>query len=223
MKRGYKMNKLATSPSKREAIFQAAVHLFYDHGYDGTSVRDIAKKANVNPANISYYFKGKQGLLEACFTHFFEKYLRFLEEEVDALNYIRADLCLKRAVFKILKYQSDNHQLSRFIWREVSIDSQVVREIISSYLMKERYYLKRLFDQGMMDHSLKKQPISFLVIQLKSMLTMPFLNSQHLREVWQMLPQEYYFIDQYYQVIDQWIDLLVTSEVNELPKTELII
>jgi AcrR family transcriptional regulator len=217
------MKKGQTSTSPKEAIFQAAVSLFYDHGYDGTSVRDIAGKAKVNPATISYYFKGKQGLLEACFTHFFEQYLHFLQEEVDALKYIRADLCLKRAVFKILKFQSENHQLSRFIWREVSIDSQVVREIISSYLMKERFYMKCLFEQGMIDRSFKKQPISFLVIQLKSMLTMPFLNSQHLREVWQMFPQEYYFVDQYYQNIDQWINLLMASDGATDYKKELII
>ncbi len=217
------MKKSNTSISTKEAIFQAAVYLFYDHGFDGTSVRDIAKRAKVNPATISYYFKGKQGVLEACFTHFFEQYLLFLQEENEALNYVSADLCLKRAVYKILKFQSDNHQLSRFIWREVSIDSQVVREIISSYLMKERHYMKRLFEQGMKDHAFKKQPVSFLVIQLKSMLTMPFLNSQQLREVWQMFPQEYYFIDQYYKNIDQWIDLLLVSETKDVMKTELII
>ncbi|WP_064092651.1 forespore capture DNA-binding protein RefZ [Rossellomorea aquimaris] len=217
------MKRIESSIPTKEAIFQAAVYLFYDHGYDGTSVRDIAKKANANPSTISYYFKGKQGLLEACFTHFFEPYLRFLEEEVESLNYISADVCLKRAVYKILKFQSENHQLSRFIWREVSIDSQVVREIISSYLMKERYYLKRLFEHGMIEHSFKKQPASFLVIQLKSMLTMPFLNSQHIREVWQMFPQEHYFIDQYYQNLDQWIDLLLVSESRDPIKKELIV
>ncbi|BCB05266.1 forespore capture DNA-binding protein RefZ [Bacillus sp. KH172YL63] len=217
------MKKLGTSITTKESIFKAAVYLFYDHGYDGTSVRDIAKKANVNPATISYYFKGKQGILEACFTQFFEQYLRFLQEETEALSYVGADVCLKRAVYKILKFQSENHQLTRFIWREVSIDSQVVREIISSYLMKERHYLKRLFEQGMKDHAFKKQPVNFLVIGLKSMLTMPFLNSQQLREVWQMFPQEFYFIDHYYQTIDQWIDLLLVSEVDGGVKTELII
>jgi hypothetical protein len=58
---------------------------------------------------------------------------------------------------------------------------------------------------------------------LKSMLTMPFLNSQQLREVWQMFPQEYYFVDQYYQNIDQWINLLMTSEGSSGFTKELII
>ena len=41
--------------------------LFSEQGFDATSVRDIAKKANVNVAMISYYFGSKDKLLEAIF------------------------------------------------------------------------------------------------------------------------------------------------------------
>ena len=46
-------------------ILQAAEQLFAEEGFDGTSVRDIAKKANVNIAMISYYFGSKEKMLEA--------------------------------------------------------------------------------------------------------------------------------------------------------------
>jgi len=36
-----------------------------ENGFDGTSVRDIAQKAGVNLAMISYYFGSKEKLLEA--------------------------------------------------------------------------------------------------------------------------------------------------------------
>jgi AcrR family transcriptional regulator len=206
------MRDIKQSSPTKDVIFQSAISLFYDHGFDGTSVRDIANKAKVNPSNISYYFKGKQGLLETCFNRFFEEYLSFLEAEVHKLEQDFAADCLKRSVFNILRFQSENYLMARFVWREVSIDSQVIREIISSYLMKEKYYMKVLLEAGMSERTLKKQPISFLIIQLKSMLTMPFLNSQQLREVWHMFPHEHYFIEQYYQQIENWIDMLLVSE-----------
>ena len=56
------------------------------------------------------------------------------------LEFDKPELCLKRAIKKILHFQSENHKLARFVWREVTIDSQVSREIISSYLMKERFF-----------------------------------------------------------------------------------
>lgn len=50
---------------KELSIIKAAETLFAQHGYEGTSVRDIAREAGVNVAMISYYFKSKEGLLEA--------------------------------------------------------------------------------------------------------------------------------------------------------------
>ncbi len=47
----------------------AAENLFAEKGFNGTSVRDIAQKANVNLAMISYYFGSKEKLLEAMFDY----------------------------------------------------------------------------------------------------------------------------------------------------------
>lgn len=49
---------------KQNEILQVAEKLFSEHGFDGTSVRDIAKEANINIAMISYYFGSKEKLLE---------------------------------------------------------------------------------------------------------------------------------------------------------------
>lgn len=50
---------------KQLEILQVAEQLFAEEGFDGTSVRDIAKKANINVAMISYYFGSKEKMLEA--------------------------------------------------------------------------------------------------------------------------------------------------------------
>jgi AcrR family transcriptional regulator len=49
----------------REKILDAAEELFAGHGFDNTSVRQLALKAKVNVAMISYYFGSKEKLLEA--------------------------------------------------------------------------------------------------------------------------------------------------------------
>ena len=50
---------------KQIAIIDAAQKLFAVHGFDGTSVRDIAHEAGINVAMISYYFGSKEKLLES--------------------------------------------------------------------------------------------------------------------------------------------------------------
>lgn len=50
---------------KRDHILQVGEQLFAEQGFDGTSVRDIAQRAQVNLAMISYYFGSKEKLLIA--------------------------------------------------------------------------------------------------------------------------------------------------------------
>ena len=50
---------------KQLQILQVAETLFADKGFDGTSIRDIAKEAKINIAMVSYYFGSKEQLLEA--------------------------------------------------------------------------------------------------------------------------------------------------------------
>lgn len=45
---------------KQIEILLVAEKLFSEHGFDGTSIRDIAKEANINIAMISYYFGSKK-------------------------------------------------------------------------------------------------------------------------------------------------------------------
>ncbi|WP_316252492.1 TetR family transcriptional regulator [Bacillus aquiflavi] len=72
--------------NSKKHIVDVAVSLFNMKGYSGTSVRDIAGKANVNVANISYYFQSKHGLLEYCLTSFFENYLSEIENGYSLLG-----------------------------------------------------------------------------------------------------------------------------------------
>lgn len=50
--------------SSRQIILDNARALFARRGYDGVSVRDIARAAGVNVAAVSYHFGSKQGLFE---------------------------------------------------------------------------------------------------------------------------------------------------------------
>jgi AcrR family transcriptional regulator len=46
----------------REHILAAARRLFAEHGFDGTSLRQIAREARVDPAMVHHFFKGKDEL-----------------------------------------------------------------------------------------------------------------------------------------------------------------
>lgn len=57
------------SPRRRRDILLAAAELFSVHGYNGVSLRDIAKRAKVPTALCSYYFGRKSELFASLFLH----------------------------------------------------------------------------------------------------------------------------------------------------------
>ena len=49
----------------RQALLRAAAFLFAERGFDGVSTEEVAARAGVNKALISYHFRGKRGLYVA--------------------------------------------------------------------------------------------------------------------------------------------------------------
>jgi AcrR family transcriptional regulator len=54
-----------TQEGTKKRILDAAERLFAEHGYHGTSLRNIITDANVNLAAVNYHFSSKEGLLDA--------------------------------------------------------------------------------------------------------------------------------------------------------------
>jgi len=55
-------NSCSGDGTVRERLLDAAEELFCEHGFEGTSIRDIAAAANCNIASVNYYFGGKENL-----------------------------------------------------------------------------------------------------------------------------------------------------------------
>jgi AcrR family transcriptional regulator len=55
----------AAKPDTRDRILDVALDLFTDQGFDGTSLREIAKRLNVTKAALYYHFESKDDILLA--------------------------------------------------------------------------------------------------------------------------------------------------------------
>ena len=51
---------------RRNGILRAAARMFRQRGYSETGMRDIAGAADLSPANLYHYFKGKDEILYYC-------------------------------------------------------------------------------------------------------------------------------------------------------------
>lgn len=197
--------------NSKAAILKAAISIFNTKGFHGTTIREIAGQAKVNVANISYYFQNKEGLLEYCFMTYYENYLKELEKGMCDLEK-GAYHALKKVVENLMSFHYQNSHLARFIIRELSVDSQIVREMMSTYSIKEKYYFTQILEKGMLDREFNKININYFILQLKGLLSMPFLNSQYISEVLHIFPHEQYFADKYLKEIYRWLESALTTK-----------
>jgi AcrR family transcriptional regulator len=106
-----------TRPSEytRQNIIKAAVALFAERGYDGTSIRAIVSKARVNQAAINYHFKGKEGLYLEVLKVAFEGYLRLDDFELTRLKDMPREEALRSFVHQQLRPLLARDQVNRYI------------------------------------------------------------------------------------------------------------
>lgn len=86
------------TPKKK--IITESIQLFATKGFDATSVREIALKAEVNIAMISYYFKSKQGILVEIINEIHEKqkYMQELVIQLDISAYDKLQKILEQTI-----------------------------------------------------------------------------------------------------------------------------
>jgi AcrR family transcriptional regulator len=88
----------------RQAIVDTAVGLFRTHGYDRTSVQEIARRVRVSEATFFNHFPSKQALLDRCTLDLIEGYAAVLrgklrEDDRPAAERIRETVALVGQAF----------------------------------------------------------------------------------------------------------------------------
>lgn len=181
-----------------DKVLDVACRLFYSQGFNGTSVRDIAKSANVNVSLIHYYFKSKQGLFEALAINYFEPYLEMLESEQEAV----ATHGIEPLVKKILHYKQSYYQLSCLLYRELTLNTVFAREMLVTYLAKENHLFTQILFQksDRIEVNFKEK---LCLLQWKGLLNAPFMMPHEFRDPFITEASISHFVDVYSELMSQ--------------------
>ena len=122
----------------RGRIIAAAWELFYEQGYDSTTVEEIIDRSQTSKGSFYHYFDGKDALLSSLSYLFDEEYAR-LQQELDPNMPVWDKLLyLNRALFSMIENRVSLELLGRLL------SSQLITRGDKHLLDRNRLYFKLL-------------------------------------------------------------------------------
>ena len=127
-----------TSRNTKSRIVNAAWELFYEQGYDGTTVEEIIESSGTSRGSFYHYFEGKDSLLSTLSMLFDEKYMELDAKMDDDMNAFEKLLLLNRELFAMIEDSVSLDILARLY------SSQLVTKGNKHLLDRNRFYYRLL-------------------------------------------------------------------------------
>ena len=122
----------------RSKIVTAAWELFYEHGYDDTTVDDIVERSGTSKGSFYHYFAGKDALLSSLSTLFDEKYQALLPEMDPEMPAFDQLIYLNHELFFMIENSVSIELLARLL------STQLVTSSEKHLMDQNRYYFRIL-------------------------------------------------------------------------------
>lgn len=134
----------------------AAIELFAERGFEGTSIRDLATRADVNVAMVNYYFGSKDKLFEAIVEYkasFMRGKLDEIEADARLTEIEKIDAIIENYVAKILS----NPSFHRILYQELLMgEREAMHETIIKIFMRNTQTLRNIIEHGVKKKIFKK-------------------------------------------------------------------
>ena len=105
---------------QRQQLLNAAWKLFYQKGYQNTTMEDILKEAHCSKGRFYYYFHAKAELLDSMYELFDEKYEEFYQSIDKTLGSFEQLLLLNRFMFDFMSRQIGRELLTSLYISQLS-------------------------------------------------------------------------------------------------------
>ena len=99
----------------KSKIISAAWKLFYDKGFDGTTIEDIVSLSETSKGSFYHYFEGKDSLLGTLSTLFDEKYEELIPQIPRDSDSFEVLMYLNRELFLMIENSISIEMLSRLL------------------------------------------------------------------------------------------------------------
>ena len=170
---------------KQEIILNAAMDLFSQKGFEGTSVREIAANARVNPAMISYYFESKEKMLEKLVERR-ASYLSGVFEELVKNTALTRTEKLNVVIDSYVERMFSSPSFMHILHRELSLEKrEKLKEGISDVLLKNFNAAKSIIEDGVASGEFNNVDAELTMVSIIGTINHMFLSEVMCRKILQ--------------------------------------
>ncbi len=155
-----------TERNTKGKIIKAAWDLFYEQGYDDTTVEEIIERSGTSKGSFYHYFEGKDALFESLSYIFDDEYSRLQENMPEEQNAFDKLLYLNEKLFSMIENRIDIELLKRLY------STQLVTKGEKHLLDSKRVYyklLKKIVTDGQEKGELKEDMSVNEIVKLYAM------------------------------------------------------
>ena len=172
-------------------IIEAARTIFYEKGYSGATMRNIATKADVNLALLHYYYRTKDKIFEIvlsdAFSLLFKKLNKALYANVDIFEKI------KLIVKGYTQVALTNPKLPGFVMHELEVNQKFIQTLILKYKQENRLndgfeQFSKELDVAIKSKQIKPIDPTDLFVDILSLSLFPFIAKNCLSGI--MFPEK---------------------------------
>ncbi len=162
-------------------ILEAARKVFYNKGFYGARMQEIADEAEINKAMLHYYYRNKEKLFRAVFTEAFKEFVPDIKE------LLNRDIPLPEKIDAFVKMYIDilidKPYVPGFILHELSRDSSLLRNFFENIEKPDFTNLSnQLLFEAEKGNIIKIEPLQFIVNML-SLCIFPIVSKPMLQAV----------------------------------------
>ena len=129
---------------KKTAIMDAALKLFTERGFHGTSTAEISKEASIATGTLFNYFPTKEDLINSLYFEVKGQLSQSMGKEIEAQNTFQDKL--RKIWSNLIKWGVDNQEEFLFVGQFCS--SPYITKFTREEVMKEYVFLHDLVNQG---------------------------------------------------------------------------
>ncbi len=129
---------------KRTAIMEAALKLFTERGFHGTSTAQISKEAGVATGTLFNYFPTKEDLINNLYFEVKGELSQAMGKDIEAEDIFQGKL--RKIWSNLVKWGVDNQEEFLFVGQFCS--SPYITKFTREEVMKEYVFLHKLVDEG---------------------------------------------------------------------------